>query len=112
MSERRTRVELSNLCHRLDAAISDRLNPGIREDLLSEVTALEAEVAALTTAKEKADKALKNCLLLALRENHREMKDLMPRPGSWSSVIRFCSDAGIEPSILRHGATATKEPHA
>ena len=38
--------------------------------------------------------SLRNCLALACQKRSRD-------PEAWGHIIRFCREAGIEPSILR-----------
>lgn len=49
----------------------------------------------LTLCLEKRNGALKNCLLLAMREYHKTKNE------NWKHIIRFCEEAGIKPTILR-----------
>lgn len=42
--------------------------------------------------------ALGNCLMMAMRRLHRGGNST---PGDWADVIRFCKEAGVEPSPLR-----------
>lgn len=51
----------------------------------------------------KQEQALRNCLLLAMRERHRERltKGTGAEPSAWDHIIRFCGEGGIKPSPLR-----------
>jgi hypothetical protein len=62
----------------------------------SEPHVVEAEANARLIARSPAmDNALRNCLLLAMRNLHREKSE------DWSAIMRFCREAGVEPSPLR-----------
>jgi hypothetical protein len=43
---------------------------------------------------EKMERSLRNCLMLATRNMRKE-------GGDWEHIIRFCKEAGVEPSFLR-----------
>lgn len=43
----------------------------------------------------KLRQALRNCLLLAMRESRRQ------NTRGWEHIIRFCKEVGVEPSPLR-----------
>lgn len=43
------------------------------------------------------ENALRNCLLLAMREAHKAKDAESP----WNAIIRFCSSGGVTPSPLR-----------
>lgn len=45
--------------------------------------------------------ALGNCLMLAMRRSRASHIDFI----HWQHIIRFCKDAGVEPSPLRSEAT-------
>lgn len=59
-----------------------------RDDMLSYIERLEKRSAEM-------DSALRDCLLLAMRNSRKQ------HSGGWEQIIRFCKQAGVEPSPLR-----------
>lgn len=60
------------------------------------------EVDAALAAK---DSALRNCMLLAMRRLHKGSTEI----ADWEHVIRFCKEAGVEPSPMREAIEADQE---
>lgn len=49
---------------------------------------------------ERQHKALRNCLLLAMRNLHVKHPDSLAAK-NWEAILRFCKEGGVEPSPLR-----------
>ena len=70
------------------------------------VCELVAEVERLSRAGEPAaERALRNCLLLAMSRLHRRSVSGVEKL-DWEHILRFCKEGGVEPSPLR----ATQPP--
>lgn len=54
----------------------------------------------VTAPEPAAESALRNCLLLALRNLHVKHPDSLAAK-NWEAIVRFCKEGGIEPSSLR-----------
>jgi uncharacterized Zn finger protein (UPF0148 family) len=71
----------------------------LREDLAraeSAHTAVMAENAHYKQFAADRESALRNCLLLAMRQARKD--------SDWKHIIRFCREGGVEPSPLRERA--------
>jgi hypothetical protein len=62
-----------------------------------------------STPEPPAELALRNCLLLAMRNLHVKHPDSLAAK-NWEAILRFCKEGGVEPSPLRAAQPPSDAP--
>lgn len=99
---RRENVRWEN-AHKILLAENERLKRLIQiheQDIKMWATQADEWKAKATAPEPAAESALRNCLLLAMRNLHVKHPDSLAAK-NWEAIVRFCKEGGVEPSPLR-----------